>query len=160
MLAEALALTTYSAVPEVEYSELGPDAASYEFEQANTDASATSVSDSEGLPGPLLVNFDLSPEATRQANRIVSAVELLAPNATLNLDAADDGSLLIEVTDEATRREVLFAISPKSAKVYFSASETPSLNGIVTLQPGLESLLRWVAEGAQISKKSLLLPSE
>jgi hypothetical protein len=162
MLAEVLALTTCSATPEiVSFQKLDPNADLYEFEQANTDLSAGNLVSPKSPPwAGSQVAADLSPEAFQQVVRIVRAVEFTAPAAEYHIDTADDGSLLLEVADETTGREILFAISPKSAKVYFSTSETPSLNGIVTLQRGLESLLQWVAGAGQISKESLLLPSK
>lgn len=162
MLAEALALTTYSAAPEVEFSqEFDPEATPFEFEQADTDVSVDDPVAPAGPTGPGgVVTADLSPEAVQQLTRILEAAELNAPGAKYEIDTADDGGLLLEVADESTGREVLFAVSPASAKVYFSTSETPSLNGIVTLQSGLNSLLQWVAGTAQISKANLLLPSK
>lgn len=162
MLAEVLALTTCSTTPEVvSFQKLDLDADSYEFEQASTDLSADDLVVPQSPPGMgSQVAADLSPEAFQQAVRIVRAMKLTAPAAECHVDTADDGSLLLEVADEATGREVLFAISPKSAKVYFSTSETPSLNGIVTLQRGLESLLHWVVGAGRISEESLLLPTK
>lgn len=160
MLAEVLALTTYSVTPEVAFAqEHESNAKPYEFEQENTDVSAGDIVAPEIAVGTGLVAADFSPEAVQQAGRIVRAIELIAPKAQCHIDIADDGSLLLEVADEASGREVLFAISPESAKVYFSTGETPSLNGIVTLQRGLDSLLEWVAGTGSISRESLLLPS-
>jgi hypothetical protein len=161
MLAEALALTTYSAAPEVEFSQaFDPEAAPYEFEQADTDVSADGDAPGDPAAPGGAVSVDVSPEAVHQLSRILEAAAINAPGAKSELDTADDGGLLLEVGDESTGREVLFAISPENARVYFSTSETPSLNGIVTLESGLNSLLQWVAGTGQISKESLLLPSK
>ncbi len=73
--------------------------------------------------------------------RLLDARSTHAAQSTVDCSTGDDGSPLIEVTGPEGDREVLFAISPSSGQVYYSAGRQ---SGLVHTQEFLVRLLQWV----------------
>ena len=125
-------------------------------------SSATSMPMPLDEPLRRVVEATLQPFGIEVARGLIAEIRTVPGQYSILVAETDDSGITIEVANDATGREVTYAIPGDGSRRYFSATERGSLRltGAIGLDLAISNLVRWVrGDSENPSTVGLLLPS-